>query len=88
MPGSNDGIGTVVAEIGAPAELAKAFTLFQIEESLVLLAESAEDDSLPGIRNHPAVENRRLACASSNRLGLKKNLKIARWPGGVDAHRL
>ena len=46
MPGSNDGIGTVVAEIGAPAELAKAFTLFQIEESLVLLAESAEEEGL------------------------------------------
>jgi hypothetical protein len=46
MQGSNDRTSAAVAEIGAPAELAKAFTLFQIEESLVLLAESAEEEGL------------------------------------------
>jgi hypothetical protein len=46
MSDSNDGTSTPVAEFPAPVELAKAFTLFQIEESLVLLAESAEDEGL------------------------------------------
>ena len=46
MQGSNDGTSAAVAEIAAPAELAKAFTLFEIEESLVLLAESAEEEGL------------------------------------------
>ena len=46
MQGSNNGTSAAVAEIAAPAELAKAFTLFQIEESLVLLAESAEEEGL------------------------------------------
>ena len=46
MPDSNGGTGTAVAEFPAPMELAKAFTLFQIEESLVLLAESAEEEGL------------------------------------------
>ena len=46
MQGSNYRTSAAVAEIGAPAELAKAFTLFQIEESLVLLAESAEEEGL------------------------------------------
>src|SRR6202453_612682 len=46
MPDSNNGTGASVAEITAPMELAKAFTLFQIEESLVLLAESAEEEGL------------------------------------------
>jgi hypothetical protein len=40
------GPAAAVAEIPAPMELAKAFTLFQIEESLVLLAESAEEEGL------------------------------------------
>jgi hypothetical protein len=44
MSDSNDGTST--AEFPAPMELAKAFTLFQIEESLVLLAESAEEEGL------------------------------------------
>jgi len=46
MSDSNDGTSTVVAEFTAPMELAKAFTLFQIEESLMLLAESAEEEGL------------------------------------------
>ena len=41
MSDSNDGTGTAVAEFPSPRELAKAFTLFQIEESLMLLALSA-----------------------------------------------
>ncbi len=46
MSDSNDGTSTALAEIPAPMELAKAFTLFQIEESLMLLAESAEEEGL------------------------------------------
>jgi hypothetical protein len=46
MSDSNDGTSTAVAEFLAPMELAKAFTLFQIEESLMLLAESAEEEGL------------------------------------------
>jgi hypothetical protein len=46
MSDSNDGISTAVAEFPDPMELAKAFTLFQIEESLMLLAESAEEEGL------------------------------------------
>src|SRR5271154_4014276 len=46
MSDSNDGTRTAVAEFPAPMELAKAFTLFQIEESLMLLAESAEEEGL------------------------------------------
>lgn len=46
MPDSNDGVGASVAEITAPTELARALTLFQIEESLALLAESAEEEGL------------------------------------------
>ena len=46
MSDSNDGTSTAVAEFAGPMELAKAFTLFQIEESLVLLAESAEEEGL------------------------------------------
>ena len=46
MSDSNDGANSAVARFPAPMELAKAFTLFQIEESLVLLAESAEDEGL------------------------------------------
>jgi hypothetical protein len=46
MSDSNDGTCTAVAEFPAPMELAKAFTLFQIEESLMLLAESAEEEGL------------------------------------------
>jgi hypothetical protein len=44
MSDSNDGTSTAVVELPAPMELAKAFTLFQIEESLMLLAESAEEE--------------------------------------------
>ena len=39
MSDSNGATSTAVAEFPAPMELAKAFTLFQIEESLMLLAE-------------------------------------------------
>ena len=46
MPDHNNGCGAAVAEIAASTELAKGFTLFQIEESLVLLAESAEEEGL------------------------------------------
>ena len=46
MSDSNDGTSTTVTEFPAPMELAKAFTLFQIEESLMLLAESAEEEGL------------------------------------------
>jgi len=46
MSDSNDGTSAAVAEFPAPMELAKAFTLFQIEESLMLLAESAEEEGL------------------------------------------
>ena len=46
MPEHNNGCGAAVAEITASAELARDFTLFQIEESLVLLAESAEEEGL------------------------------------------
>ena len=41
MPDHDNGCGAAVAEITASTELAKDFTLFQIEESLVLLALSA-----------------------------------------------
>jgi hypothetical protein len=46
MSDSNDGASIALAEFPAPMELAKAFTLFQIEESLMLLAESAEEEGL------------------------------------------
>jgi hypothetical protein len=46
MSDSNNGTSTAVVEFPAPMELAKAFTLFQIEESLMLLAESAEEEGL------------------------------------------
>ncbi len=46
MPEHDNGCGAAVAEITASTELAKDFTLFQIEESLVLLAESAEEEGL------------------------------------------
>ena len=46
MPANNNGSGVAVAEIAPATELAKALTLFQIEESLVLLAESAEEEGL------------------------------------------
>ena len=46
MPDINEGMGAAVAEITAPTELATTLTLFQIEESLALLAESAEEEGL------------------------------------------
>ena len=46
MPEHDNGCRAAVAEIAASTELAKGFTLFQIEESLVLLAESAEEEGL------------------------------------------
>ena len=46
MPDHDNGCGAAVAEITASTELAKDFTLFQIEESLVLLAEWAEEEGL------------------------------------------
>ena len=46
MPDHDNGCRAAVAEMAAATELAKGFTLFQIEESLVLLAESAEEEGL------------------------------------------
>lgn len=46
MEGNNEGAGTAVAELPAPMEIAGGLTLFQIEESVALLAESAEEEGL------------------------------------------
>jgi hypothetical protein len=46
MPDNDNGSGAAASEIAASMDLAKALTLFQIEESLVLLAESAEEEGL------------------------------------------
>jgi hypothetical protein len=46
MPDNDNGGGAAVAEIAPTTDLASALTLFQIEESLVLLAESAEEEGL------------------------------------------
>ena len=46
MSDNDNGCGAAVAEFTASTELAEDFTLFQIEESLVLLAESAEEEGL------------------------------------------
>jgi hypothetical protein len=46
MPDSNGGTGTAVAEAADATDLAQTLTLFQIEESLILLAESAEEEGL------------------------------------------
>lgn len=47
MPENNQhGTAIAVAEIAAPGELARELTLFQIEESLVLLAEAAEEEDV------------------------------------------
>ena len=46
MPDNDNGSEVAVAEIAPSTELAKGLTLFQIEESLVLLAESAEEEGL------------------------------------------
>jgi hypothetical protein len=46
MPGNDNGSEVAVAEVAPSMDLAKALTLFQIEESLVLLAESAEKEGL------------------------------------------
>jgi len=46
MSDSNSGTGAAVAEAVDGTDLATALSLFQIEESLVLLAESAEADGL------------------------------------------
>ena len=46
MSDSNDETGAVVAEVTEATDLAKTLSLFQIEESLLLLAESSEADGL------------------------------------------
>ena len=46
MSDSNEGNGAAVAEVAGATDLARTLTLFQIEESLVLLAESAEEEGL------------------------------------------
>ena len=47
MPRNDIGDGAVVvAEAAAPAQIASTLTLFQVEQSLVLLAESAEEEGL------------------------------------------
>ena len=46
MPANDNSSGAAVVEIVPSTGLARALTLFQIEESLVLLAESAEEEGL------------------------------------------
>ena len=46
MEGSNGSISTALAEVQSPDVLAKGLTLFQIEESIALLAEAAEEEGL------------------------------------------
>jgi len=46
MPDSNGGTGAAVTEVADATDLATTLTLFQIEESLMLLAESAEEEGL------------------------------------------
>ena len=46
MSDSNDGTRSAVAEVAGATDLAKTLSLFQIEESLVLLAESSEASGL------------------------------------------
>jgi len=46
MSDSNSETGAAVAEVTDATDLAKTLSLFQIEESLVLLAESAEEEGL------------------------------------------
>ena len=46
MSDSNSGTGAAMAEVTDATDLAKTLSLFQIEESLALLAESAEADGL------------------------------------------
>ena len=46
MSDSDDGTGAAVAEVAEATDLAKTLSLFQIEESLVLLAESSEANGL------------------------------------------
>jgi hypothetical protein len=46
MPANDNGSEVAVAEVAPSMDIAKALTLFQIEESLVLLAESAEEEGL------------------------------------------
>jgi hypothetical protein len=46
MSGNSSGTGAAAAEVTDATDLAKTLSLFQIEESLVLLAESSEADGL------------------------------------------
>jgi len=46
MESSNDNACVAVAEVAATTEVVKELTLFQIEESIALLAESAEEEGL------------------------------------------
>ena len=46
MPDSSDTTGVAVAEVAEATDLAETLTPFQIEESLALLAESAEEEGL------------------------------------------
>lgn len=46
MAANDNSSGAAVVEIAPSTDLARALTLFQIEESLVLLAESAEEEGL------------------------------------------
>src|ERR1035441_7576245 len=46
MAGNRSGTGAAAAEVTDATDLAKTLSLFQIEESLVLLAESSEADGL------------------------------------------
>ena len=46
MQSNNGHNGAAVAELPAPVEIASSLTLFQIEESLTLLAEAAQEEGL------------------------------------------
>ena len=46
MESSNENACVAVAEVPATTEIVKGLTLFQIEESIALLAESAEEEGL------------------------------------------
>ncbi len=46
MEGSNGSVCTAITEVQAPADVAKALTLFQIEESIAILAEAFEEEGM------------------------------------------
>jgi hypothetical protein len=46
MEASNGSDGTALAEVQSPEDVTKGLKLFQIEESIALLAEAAEQDGV------------------------------------------